>query len=113
MKKFAFLNAIYFAGYLLLAACNNSSNSKQATAEELSQMNRDFAKALNNKDGAAAANCYTEDASVFPTNQAPVTGRAAIQKYWEGAVAAGAFDVDVATISTGSNGDQGYEVGRF
>ena len=98
MKKFALLNAIYFAGFFLLAACNNSSNSKQATTEELSQMNRDFAKALNNKDAAAAANCYTDDATVLPPNQAPVTGRAAIKKYWEGAVASGAFDVDVATI---------------
>lgn len=113
---------IHFPGMVLgvillcctLAACNNQAESKKpATAEELSQMNRDFAKALNNKDAVAAANCYTEDATVLPPNEAPVTGRANIQKYWEGAIAAGTFDVDVATISTGSNGDLGYEVGRF
>lgn len=99
---------------LALMNCKNSGESSQpATAEELSQMNRDFAKALNNKDAVAAANLYTEDATVLPPNEPPVTGRANIQKYWEGALAAGTFDVSVATISTGSNGDLGYEVGRF
>lgn len=115
-------SATYFSGLvpgiiLLCAAmtgCNNQPEAKKpATAEELSQMNRDFAKALNNKDAVAAANCYAEDATVLPPNEAPVTGRANIQKYWEGAIAAGTFDVNVATVSTGSNGDLGYEVGRF
>jgi uncharacterized protein (TIGR02246 family) len=109
---------IVVAAFLLTTTINTSCNHqtdmvKPATAEELSQMNRDFAKALNNKDAVAAANCYTEDATVLPPNEAPVSGRAAIQKYWEGAVAAGAFNVSVATISTGSNGDLGYEIGRF
>lgn len=102
---------------LLLSAVYSCSEKKetpkQATAEELSQMNRDFAKALNDKDATAAANCYTEDATLLPPNEAPVTGRTNIQKYWEGAIDAGAFDVSVATISTGSNGDLGYEIGRF
>ena len=52
--------------------------TKQATAEELSQMNRDFVKALNAKDAVAAANCYTEDAMILPPNEAPVKGRANI-----------------------------------
>lgn len=76
-------------------------------------MNRDFAKALNNKDAAAAASLYTEDAMELPPNEAPFSGRDKIQKYWQGAIDAGVFDVSVATISTGSNGDLGYEIGRF
>jgi len=98
---------------VMIGCSNQSETNKAATADELSQMNRDFATALNNKDAVAAANCYTEDATVLPPNEAPVSGRANIQKYWEGAIAAGAFDVAVATISTGSNGDLGYEIGRF
>jgi hypothetical protein len=43
---------------LLFAACQQAP--KPATEEELSQMNRDFVKALNAKDAVAAANCYTE-----------------------------------------------------
>ena len=96
-----------------MVGCNAPDKSKPATAEELSQMNRDFAKALNNKDAVAAANLYTEDATLLPPNEVPVSGRANIQKYWDGALAGGAFDVSVATTSTGSNGDLGYEIGRF
>jgi uncharacterized protein (TIGR02246 family) len=113
MTKFSSFTAIVFFGFLLLASCNNAVESEPATAEELSQMNRDFAKALNNKDAVAAANLYTEDATLLPPNEAPVTGRANIQKYWDGAISGGAFDVSVATTTTGSNGDLGYEVGRF
>lgn len=57
--------------------------------------------ALNAKDAVAAA------------QRSPVTGRANIQKYWEGAIAAGAYDAEVATTTTGSNGDLGYEIGRL
>ena len=102
-----------FVSVSILSCTEKKEAPKQATAEELSQMNRDFVKALNAKDAVAAANCYTEDAMLLPPNEAPVKGRANIQKYWEGAIAAGAFDAEVATTTTGSNGDLGYEVGRL
>ena len=113
MTKFSSFTVLVLFSFFMLASCNNAAKSKPASAEELSQMNRDFAKALNAKDAVAAANLYTEDATILPPNEAPVSGRANIQKYWEGALAGGAFDVSVATTSTGSNGDLGYEVGRF
>jgi ketosteroid isomerase-like protein len=113
MTKFTSFTAMAFFSFLLLASCNTTDKPKPATAEELSQMNRDFAAALNNKDAVSAASLYTEDATLLPPNEAPVSGRADIQKYWEGALAGGAFDVSVATTSTGSSGDLGFEVGRF
>ena len=115
MKKNPFFPFIATCVALLfitsLFSCNVSP--KPATTEELSQMNRDFVKALNAKDAAAAANCYTEDAMLLPPNEAPVKGRANIKAYWQGAIDAGAFDAEVATTLTGSNGDLGYEVGRL
>jgi ketosteroid isomerase-like protein len=105
-----------FIAFCLLAnlfGCTNADTTKPATAEELSQMNRDFVKALNAKDAVAAANCYTEDAVLLPPNEGPVKGRANIQKYWAGAIEAGAFDAEVATTATGSDGDLGYELGRL
>lgn len=113
MTNLTSLTAQVLFCFLLLASCNNGGKSKPATAGELSQMNRDFAKALNNKDAVAAANLYTEDATLLPPNEAAVSGRANIEKYWEGAIKGGAFDVSVATTSTGSNGNLGYEIGRF
>ena len=97
----------------MIGCKNQSETNKTGTADDLSQMNRDFATALNNKDAIAAANCYFDDATILPPNEAPVSGRVNIKNYWEGVIAAGAFDVAVATLSTGSNGDLGYEIGRF
>ena len=56
---------------------------------------------------------YTEDASLLPPNEPIVTGRKNIQQYWQGAIDAGILDVSVTTIATGSEGDLGYEIGRF
>jgi len=97
-----------------LFGCNEMTETrKKATPEELSQMNRDFIKALNVKDAEAAANLYDENASLLPPNEPIVTGRANIQKYWQGLLDAGFVDGSVSTISTGSDGDLGYEIGRF
>jgi ketosteroid isomerase-like protein len=56
---------------------------------------------------------YAEDASLLPPNEPIITGRENIKKYWQGALDAGTTNVSVATISTGSNGDLGYEIGGF
>jgi hypothetical protein len=56
---------IAFCLWANLFGCTNAYTPKPATAAELSQMNRDFAKALNAKDAVAAANCYTEDATII------------------------------------------------
>ena len=112
-KQSIFLVFTILVSVLMFSCAEKKEVLIKATAEELSQMNRDFVKALNAKDAVAAANCYSEDAMILPPNEATVKGRANIQKYWEEAIAAGAFDAEVATTTTGSNGDLGYEVGRL
>jgi ketosteroid isomerase-like protein len=87
--------------------------SKSATVEELGQMNRDFAKALNAKDAAAAAAVYSKTASLLPPNEPIVSGRANIQAYWQGAIDAGIIDATVKTIDAKSEGNLGYEIGTF
>jgi ketosteroid isomerase-like protein len=99
--------------FVLIGCTEKTGTPKTATAEELSQMNRDFAKALNDKDAVAASLLYSEDASLLPPNETIVTGRENIKKYWQAALDAGTSSVSVSTISTGSNGDLGYEIGRF
>jgi ketosteroid isomerase-like protein len=97
----------------MLGCKENTETNKAASPEELSQMNKDFAAALNNKNATAASLLYAEDASLLPPNEQIVTGRDNIKKYWQAALDAGTSDVSVSTISTGCNGDLGYEIGRF
>lgn len=103
---------------LSLAACSRPAAPApaevSATVEELGQMNRDFAAALNAKDAALAASYYAEDAVVIPPGEAEVRGRAAIEAYWKGGIEAGGLrDVSVETIEAQSSGSLGYEIGRF
>ena len=106
---FVQLTCIGILLFIALIGCKEYT----ATPEELSKMNKDFAKALNDKDAEAASLLYAEDASLLPPNEPIVTGRENIKKYWQGAIDAGTTNVSVSTISTGSSGDLGYEIGRF
>ena len=99
--------------FVMIGCTEKTEKPKIATTEELSQMNKDFAKALNDKDAVAASLLYSEDASLLPPNEPIVTGRENIRKYWQAALDAGTSNVSVSTISTGSDGDLGYEIGRF
>jgi ketosteroid isomerase-like protein len=112
--RFTQLMVIFILLSVVLIGCKTETEtSKPATPEELSQMNKDFAKALNDKDAEAASLLYSEAASLLPPNEQIVTGRENIKKYWQDALDAGTTNVSVSTISTGSNGDLGYEIGRF
>lgn len=95
--------------------CNSKTESlnTSASVEVLGQMNRDFAKALNARDAAAAASLYDENASILPPNEQIVTGRANIQKYWQGLIDAGLIDGAVKTIDAKSDGKLGYEIGSY
>ncbi len=107
---------------LILATCQLGCKEKEtttietkksATVEELGQMNRDFVKALLAKDATAAANAYSETASLLPPNEPIITGRENIKNYWQGAIDAGLVDAKVKTIDASSDGDLGYEIGTF
>jgi len=108
------LTGIVILLFVAMIGCKESTETlKIATPDELSQMNKDFAKALNDKDAEAASLLYAEDASLLPPNEPIVTGRENIKNYWQGALDAGTTNVSVSTISTGSDGDLGFEIGHF
>ena len=112
--NFVHFTVIVILLFVIMIGCTEKTEAPEsATSEELSRMNKDFAKALNDKDAVAASLLYSEDASLLPPNEPIVTGRENIKKYWQAALDAGTTDVSVSTISTGSEGDLGYEIGRF
>jgi len=111
-------NVLLFVVVLALSACSGAEDAMQtevsASKMELSQMNRDFAAALNAKDAKAAAALYAEDAVLIPPGEALVRGREAIEEYWRGAIESGGVrDVSVETMDAHSSGSLGYETGSF
>ena len=73
------------------------------------QFNIDFAA----HDAAALANLYTPNAQLLPTNSDFVTGREAIQTFWQGAMDAGVAGATLTTEEALGADGMAVEVGRY
>jgi len=74
---------------------------------------RKFAAALGGGDFEGAAALYSEQGQVLPPDGRPVSGRAGIAAFWEGAVAAlGLKSAELRTLEVHSAGDLATEIGE-
>ena len=73
-----------------------------------------YVKATLAGDAKAIAALYTEDATEMPPNQPPIKGRAAIQQYYEKALAGAKFaSFSLNHLESHAVGDNGYDVGTY
>ncbi len=79
---------------------------------EVDEANRRFMEAFERGDAASVAALYAEDAVVLPPDAPMISGRAAIEEFWRGLMAAGARGVNLVTLRLGGSGDVLHEVGR-
>ena len=76
--------------------------------------NETFMAAFSRGDAAACAACYTEQGQVLPPNSDVITGRQAIQTFWQGAMHTGITAVEAqpelrtAVIHELSNADNAF-----
>lgn len=71
-----------------------------------------FMAAFNRGDAAGLAAFYTEDAQLLPPYSGPVTGRAAVQAFWQGLMDRGVQSIRLVTGELEEHGDTGIDVGR-
>ena len=79
---------------------------------EVDEANRRFMEAFERGDAASVAALYAEDAVVLPPDAPMISGRAEIEEFWRGLMAAGARGVNLVTLRLGGSGDVLHEVGR-
>ena len=72
-----------------------------------------FMESYNEGNAAGVAECYTADGQLLPPNSEPVTGKPAIQAFWQGAMDMGITRVTLETVEVEAAGDTAYEVGQF
>src|SRR5262245_53568281 len=89
------------------------SPSRSEARPAIEGANSKWEAALSRGDSAAIANLYTPDAQLLPPNGNVVSGREAIQKYWQGAISSGFKAVSLTTLEAESCGDTAYEVGKY
>ncbi len=78
---------------------------------EIERQVREFEGAFNRGDLAALAALYTEDATLLPPDSGTITGRAEIQRFWQGVRDSGARQAALRTQHVEGNGDMAAEVG--
>jgi uncharacterized protein (TIGR02246 family) len=75
--------------------------------------NAEFMSLFGRGDAAGMAAGYTRDGQVLPPNSDVVTGKQAIQAFWQVPMDAGVKGLKLETIEADEHGPTAYEVGRF
>jgi ketosteroid isomerase-like protein len=89
-----------------------NATSMQTVKSGVDATNRAFEKAYNQGDAAGAAAVYSSSGQALPPNGATVSGRAALQSFWQAVMDAGIKSVKLETLELELCGDMAYEVGK-
>jgi uncharacterized protein (TIGR02246 family) len=95
---------------LLIPAAAAADASAEARSA-IEQANARFAKEFEQRNAAAVAAMYTEDAIVLPPGQEMVKGRPAIEQFWKSTMNAGVKSAVLTTLDVTISGDMVSEVG--
>ncbi|MDB5094681.1 MAG: hypothetical protein JWO85_2782 [Candidatus Eremiobacteraeota bacterium] len=90
-----------------------SADRDKLAKEGVRKFNETVTAAFRNQDAAAMASLWTENTRVLPPSQEMITGRAAVQAYWQSGFDQGAYDLVLESREIQSLGDGvAYEIGR-
>lgn len=81
--------------------------------QEIEAANAIFMAAFGRGDAAGLAALYTADGQLLPTNSDVVSGSAAIQEFWQGAIDMGLKKATLDTVEVDDCGNTAVEVGRY
>jgi len=98
----------------ILVGCATSSPDLERARRAVAAADSAWAAAAAAHDLEASVNAMADDGIMFPPDQPPVAGRAAIKEYMAGAFAIPGFSVhwDTGEIKVASSGDLAYSIGR-
>ena len=80
---------------------------------EIAATNQVFMGAFGSGDAANVATHYTSDGQLLPPQSELVTGREAIQAFWQGALDMGIKEVKLETVELEDHGATAVEVGKY
>lgn len=79
----------------------------------ITSANRKFMDAFRRQDAAGIAALYTEDTKLLPPGFPMMTGKDAVQAFWQGAMEMGIKEAKLETVELESQGNLASEIGRF
>lgn len=88
------------------------SSQLSAIRQQIDSTNAAFVAALRRGDSAGMAAVYTADGQLLPPGAPMMSGKAAIQAFWQGALDMGVGDGMLETLELDVHGDTAAEVGQ-
>jgi uncharacterized protein (TIGR02246 family) len=79
----------------------------------IDSVNQNFMDAFSRADAAGIAALYTEDTKLLPPGFPMMTGKEAVQSFWQGAMNSGVTEAKLETLELESQGNLASEIGRF
>ena len=79
----------------------------------IASANKKFMDAFSRADAAGIAALYTDDAKLLPPGSPMMSGKDAIQSFWQGAMDMGIKEAKLEIVAVESAGNLAYEVSRF
>ena len=80
---------------------------------DIDALNATFVQGLEKGDAGLMASVYAEDGRLLPPGSEPVSGQAAIEQFWQGALGQGLTGGSLSTVSLEEQGDLAVEEGRY
>ena|SRR5688572_12056049 len=81
--------------------------------EVIRSANQNFMDAFKRGDAAGIAALYTDAAKLLPPDNQMMSGKEAIQSFWQGAMNMGIKEAKLETVEVEAAGNLASEVGRF
>lgn len=97
---------------VLLAAAGHAAPATDPKSA-IEAANAEFSAAFAKGDAAAVAALYAADGAIMPPGGEAVRGKAAIQKYWQGAITGGVAGITLKTVEVYGHGRVATEVGEY
>ena len=87
--------------------------SAQGLSDDLDRGRDAFASALQAGDAAAAADAYTDDATLVAPAAEVFHGRSAIERFWQTGIETGIERLELTVLDVRQRGEGAFEVGRY
>ena len=110
------LTSLTAAGVIALSAIAVPvafADDHAGTKAAIEAVDAEFEAALSAGSASRLAGVYTKDGQALPPNGPIVSGREALEVFWQGAVDAGIGSVELETVELEVFGDSAVQVGRY
>ena len=98
---------------ILIIGCTSTQVDNTKIYDAIVEANQQFMENVSSGNSAGLASLYTENGQLLPTNSDFVTGKQAIQEFWQGVIDMGIKSAKLETIEVEGVGNTAHEVGKY